>query len=112
MYQVDSVYLDLYFYYLHLLYSYNSFLPCLFYFVFISHSCFKKINNQVSSGNGFNFTKLHPVASSIKQTNAVSVTVWSPALTYVEVGTDVATSPFLNGTLVHFQTNEDGESIA
>lgn len=75
MYQVDSEYVDLYFYYPRLLYSFNSFLPCLFYLL-ILHSSFKKIINQVGSGNGFNLTQLHPVASSVKQTNAVSVTVW------------------------------------
>lgn len=58
MYQVDSVYLDIYFYYPCLLYSYNSLLMHLFFIPFILHSCFIKINNQSSSGNGFSLTKL------------------------------------------------------
>lgn len=70
------------------------------HFFFISHSCFIKINNQASSGNSFNFTKLHPelVASSVKQTrdSTVSVVVWeqwSVALAQVVVGADVTASP-------------------
>ena len=93
-YQVDSVYLDIYFYYPCLLYRYNSFI----FFFFISHSCFIKINNQASSGNGF---KIAPWACcSDYQTNkgsTVSVMVWeqfSPALAQVAVGADVMASPF------------------
>lgn len=65
---------------------------------FISHSCFIKINNQASSGNGFNFTKLHPdlVASSIKQCkqSKCESMEWSLALAQVVVAADVTASPF------------------
>lgn len=87
---------------------------CIYFSPFISHSCFRKINNQVSSGNNF-LKKLHPelVASSIKQTKGSTVSVivweqWSPALDQVAVGADVAASPLI-GTLVHF-LSEDGAS--
>lgn len=72
---------------------------CIYFPSFISHSCFIKINNQVSSGNSF--TKLHPerVASSIKQTKDSTVSVivweqWSPTLDQVAVAADVSASPF------------------